>query len=886
MTDLELRLENRRFFRGCTAGLAEPTAIVDLAVRGADCVNETAERVRAGLSALYPAEPLFGISAAGWPSAFLRADVPAHDEHTHRLGGWVVASTVAIQRWCRDPVWQGRVLDAESDRLRLAIPWYRYDVFDSALTLATQLISCWLTSTDVTATLDELAENRWENIQSEGLGPNSLRFIEAAVRRGMPFDILPSYVQIGWGANAERFDLALTGRTSSIATILARYKFKASRTLAGQCIPVPPARLVADAEQAQRAAEEFGWPVVIKPADLDGAAGVAPGIGDMDSLVRAFDQANRLSPGNVMLERHCAGDDHRLLVVHGRTLQVARRTPACVTGDGVRTIRQLVDAVNADPRRGTGRYSLLRVLTLGSDELECLAEQGVNPDSVPPAGVVVQLSRTANISSGGTAEDVTAIAHPDNLALAARATRVIGLDIAGIDFLCPDITRSWREVGGVICEVNGQPGFRPHWLADPARDINGEVLDILFAGRSGRIPTAAIAGTNGKSTTSEMLHRIWTTAGMLTGVCTTARVRIGEEVVSTDNLSGEPGARIILNDPGVQAAVIEMPRKGLLLFGHYCDSYDVAALLNVQDDHVGVDGIDSLEQMAELKAEVLQRATQAIVVNAEDPLCLAMRTRAVANRHILVSRTSAAPAVVDHRRQAGEAVFLDIRHQRPWIVVASGDAEVELMAVHDVPATMNGLLTFNESNALFAAAVAWAQGVDPDVIRMALSTFENSADHNPGRFNFIRGLPFDVLVDFAHNPDGVRGVCSVAAELPVTGRRLLCSVNIGSRHPGHVETLAPALAQSFDRFVVSCDPKLVGGCPEYAGPDPAARMADRFRRLLVEHGVGAERVAVETDPHTAVRVALSQARPGDLVVLLVDLGVAETVVSQWLTETG
>jgi cyanophycin synthetase len=619
----------------------------------------------------------------------------------------------------------------------------------------------------------------------------------------------------------------------------------------------------------------------LRACDRDGGQAVVAGIRDSGRLVRAVDQAQRLSPGNVLLEQHCPGDDHRLLVVCGKVLQAVRRTSAQVVGDGVRTIRELVDTVNSDPRRGAHRYSLLKVLMIGADALDCLAEQGLDPDSIPPEGRSVWLSRIANIGAGGTAEDVTAIAHPDNLALAARAARIIGLDLAGVDFLCPDISRSWREVGGVICEVNGQPGFRPHWLADPARDINGEILDIIFGGRPSRIPTAAIAGTNGKTTTSEMLYRIWTTAGRRTGVCTTARVRIGDEVVSTDNLSGQPGARIILNDPGVQAAVLEMPRKGLILFGHPCDRYDVAALLNVQDDHIGVAGIDTLEQMAELKAEVLERATGAIVVNAEDPLCLAMRARAATGRHILVARTPDIDVIAEHRRHGGEAVFIDSREGIPWIFLATGESDTALMPVHAVPATMNGLLTFNESNAMFAAALAWAQGIDNETIRQALGSFENSADHNPGRYTLIDGLPFEVLVDFAHNPEGVRGICAVAAALPVTGRRLLCSLNVGSRHPGHVEVLAPVLASSFDEFLLGCDPALVGSCPEYAGDDPAGAMVARSRRLLLDQGVDSDRITCEVDRNAAVRGVLDRARAGDLVVLLADHEEANRIVDEW-----
>ncbi|MCB0933207.1 MAG: hypothetical protein KDB71_15080 [Mycobacterium sp.] len=909
---MTIHVASRQFLRACAGGLAEPTAVVDLTVLGT--VNHdsaTQDRLRTSASTLCPGEPLYGVTESSWPTAFLLPgpdSVAAGAEAVEWLGGWVVALTVAVQRWGRDPVWRGRILEAEPVRLRLAIPWYRQSLFDQALDVVIQLIDrclwpgrtpqrgrqwhAWLdrrqgisaSGSVIHYAIDELFGDTWAGVQAAGLGPNTLRFIEAAVRRGMPFDILPGFVQIGWGVNAERFDLALTGQTSAIANTLARNKFKANQTLRSEGLPVADAGLVSDGEQAQQAADELGWPVVVKPLDLDGGLGVAPAIRDRDRLRRAFADANALSPGNVLVEQHVDGDDHRLLVVRGRVIHVARRTAAGVVGDGEQTILQLVDRTNADPRRGTQRYSLLKALVLDAEALDCLAEQGLDPHSVPQAGQTVRLSRTANISSGGTADDVTALTHRDNLALAVRAARIIGLDIAGIDFLCPDITRSWRDVGGVICEVNGQPGFRPHWLADPTRDINGEILDILFSGRTSRIPTAAITGTNGKSTTAEMLHLIWTATGRLTGVCTTARVKVGEEIISTENLSGQPGARIILNDPGVEAAVFEMPRKGLIYFGHPCDRYGVAALLNVQDDHIGVDGIHTLEQMAELKAEVLRRASEAIVINAEDPLCLAMRARAGTDRHIMVARTPQAPAIVEHRRRGGEAVFIDSRDGRPWIILAAGSSETDLMPVHDIPATMNGLLTFNESNAMFAAALAWAQGIDTGIIRTALSAFDNSMDQNPGRYNFVDGLPFDVLVDFAHNPDGMRGICSAAAALPVAGRRLLCSVNIGSRHPSHVAMIAPLIASTFDEFVLSCDPKLVAQHPEYAGADPSAVMVARSRRLLQEQGVDTRRITTETSPPAAIRGTLDSARPGDLVVLLADHDLARCVIDQWRTE--
>jgi cyanophycin synthetase len=288
----------------------------------------------------------------------------------------------------------------------------------------------------------------------------------------------------------------------------------------------------------------------------------------------------------------------------------------------VQTAAELLAQLNADPRRGSGKRSMLIRIELDAEATESLSSQGLLPDSIPAPGQFVPLRRSANISMGGTAEDVTSVIHPDNRALAIRAARMLELDIAGVDFLCPDITKSWRQVGGAICEVNAQPGFRVHWLAQPDRDLNGEVLEWLFQNNSPRIPTTAITGTNGKSTVARMLHHVWTANGTTAGVCTTNGTWVGQELIHHENLSGLPGASMLLKDSSVEAAVLELPRKGLIKFGHPCDHYDVAALLNVQDDHIGVDGVNTLQQMAVLKAEVLKRAKQAVVVNAEDPICL------------------------------------------------------------------------------------------------------------------------------------------------------------------------------------------------------------------------------------------------------------------------
>lgn len=882
MTFSGLRVEQSRLLPGCSAGLAERTALVVVAYSGPGTLDETAEaRFRAGTAAMCPEEPLHHVSEANWPAAFLVDGADLGDGAGRGLGAWVVALTIALQRWARDPAWRGRVLASEPGRLSLAIPWRRAPLFNDALALAVQLLDGWARPIPDTAALGRLLEYfraGLETAREGGLLPNTLRFVQAAAERDIPFMVLPSCVQLGWGARAERIDSSFTGHTGHIAALLARNKFKASRTLADAGLPLPRGEVVADVEAALRVAEDLGWPVVVKPLDQDQGSGVVAGIADEATLRRAFSAADQFSPGQVIVERLISGDDHRLLIVAGRMLAAALRSPAGIIGDGVSSVAQLVDEVNADPRRGTSARSMLKRLAFDADALDCLAGQGLTPTSVPAPGQWVPLRRRANISAGGTALDVTPSVHPDNRALAERAARIVGLDIAGIDFLCPDISRSWREVGGAICEVNAQPSFRVHWLADPDRDLNGEVIDLVFNPPPGRIPTAAITGTNGKSTTAAMLHHIWLTAGRLAGVCTTNSVRIGSEVVSTDNLSGLPGSVMILTDPVVEAAVLEIPRKGLVIFGHPCDRYDVAALLNVQDDHLGVDGIDTLEQMADLKAEVLQRAAGAVVVNADDRLCMVMRWRAGTRRHILVTRDPGGPAVAAHRRQGGEAVFIECRDGDRWIVLARGDSETPLLPVGRIPATMNGLLRVNESNAMFAAALAWAQGIDLDVIRRGLGTFANSREQNPGRYNLLDDLPFRVLLDYAHNPDGVRELCAVVDGLPVAGRRLLCVLNIGSRHRSHAEIAAPLLARTFDEFVVGCDPERVSRSTDYDGDEPVVTMVENLRRLLVDGGAPDDRVQTEVEPPAAIRLALTRARPGDLVVVLAEPWVAWPVI--------
>lgn len=876
-----IKIKTLQFYPGFKAGLGQKTALVELELdNDVKCWSAEKAGLPDRILTLYPAAPLFGIKATDWPAAFV-----SNSQNTSGFAHWVVALCVAMQRWSHEPAYQGEVLIEEGKCIRLALPWHRELVFRGALQMALKHLLVWSKPAPDPASLAQLAvvlKQTLEKFQPGGLAPNTLRFAIAAASRKIPISSKGSILFLGWGSMTQRLESSFTGQTSNIAARIARNKHFASVMLHQAGLPIPPTSVVADWKNASAVAAKLDWPVVVKPSNQDQGIGVVPGIRDEVLLRKAYDFAAKLSPGEVIVEKHIDGDDHRLLVFGGKLRMATRRVPGGVRGDGSQTISQLIEILNADPLRGNQKRSLMMRLSLDEEATSCLAEQGFTSDSVPDAGHFVRLRRTANISTGGVAEDVTAEIHPDNCRLAERAARIIGLDIAGVDFLCPDISRSWRDVGGAICEINAQPGFRPHWLSDPERDINGEIIDWLFKDKPARIPVSAITGTNGKSTVAKMLHHIWMTGGQTAGACTSSGVWIGDELVTTANLSGFPGAMIVLNDPAVEAAVIELPRKGLIRFGHPCNNYDVAALLNIQDDHIGVEGIENLQQMADFKAQVLERASQTVVINADDELCLAVRDRTKAPRLILVSRDELNPAVQTHLKNGGEAVWIMQHQSVPWIVMAEESNQTLILPLHTIPATMNGLLRHNETNALFATAMARAHGIEFSTIRSALSSFANSPEQNPGRYNMIEGFPFQMLLDFGHNPDGVREICDITKNLKVSGKRRLLCRQVGNRHKAHLLEVVPVIAQCFDSFVVTCAPKSVNQCKDYAGEDPVGNMLAIFSEVLQSEGILPENLIVERDSDEAIRKAIGTAEPGDLLVILADTWEAMAVINSLL----
>lgn len=859
-----------QFFKGYSANLNEKTALLRLSWEG-EIPNwiSTQALFRQKAFSLRLSEPLYGIQQTDWPRAFL-----LDSSEPYQISHWIVALIIGLQRWACDPTWKGNVTFQENNHAMLALPYEREDVLSQSVKFAVRILLLWSSphTTSSTETQLYLELGAWlDQSQLKGLSPNSLRFALSARARNIPVQVMQEVIQLGWGRNTRKFYGSFTDATSTLSTGLARNKLRTNFLLRQNAVPVPACSPVNSLEMALNIAKQFGWPVVIKPANRDQGVGVFPDIKNEDALRNAFEAAHKLSPGAVLIEKHVEGNDYRLLIVGGKLLAASQRIPANVVGDGQSTVSALIDQVNQDPRRGVKFYSLLVRLNLDEKAQQCLKEQGLSAEDIPVEGQFVRLRKTASMSTGATPKDVTAYIHPDNRAMAERAARLVGLDIAGVDFLCPDISKSWRAVGGAINEVNAQPGMRAHWPGDQNRDINGEIIDSVFRDHPSRIPTIAITGTNGKSTVAKMLHHIWMFAGKQAGVCTTSGVWIGEALITQENLSGYPGGRLLLNDPLIEVAIIEMPRKGLLYFGHPCDQYDVAALLNVQNDHIGVDGINSLEEMANLKAEVLARARHAVVINAEDPLCLASLSHARNCRHIMVAMSANVVAIHEHRAQKnGEAVFVTEQNGHRYIILAQGSTQIQLMPIDDIPATMGGLLAFNENNALFAIALAWAQGVPIETIRAAIGCFDNTPEHNPGRYNLMTDLPFKVLLDYGHNPDGIRQLCEVVRGIPTLGQRILLNLKIGNRHLAHINEVAPKLSETFDRFVLGCDSDFVKKSADYVGIDPEAIMLDASQAALIEAGAKAETIVTERGYQEAIQLALRSANPGDLLVILAE----------------
>jgi len=708
--------------------------------------------------------------------------------------------------------------------------------------------------------------------QNRALGPSTGSLVAAAEARGIPWLRLDdrSLVQLGHGRYQQRLQATITGRTSQIAVELASDKEATNRILADLGLPVPEQRLVYRLARCLDAAERIGYPVVVKPLDGNHGRGVSTNLNTPEEVEVAYDKAKEESDG-VIVEQYLTGLDHRLLVINGQLIAAAKRVPGHVVGDGHHTVAELVEIVNQDPRRGVGHEKVLTRLVLDHQAERLLAQHGYKLDSVPAPGEVVMLRTTANLSTGGTSVDVTDDIHPDNREMAERAVQAVGLDVGGVDFLSDDITRSYREVGGGICEVNAAPGFRMHVAPGEGtpRDAAGPVIEMLFPpGAPCRIPTAAITGTNGKTTTSRMLAHILKMAGRTVGLTTTDGVYVDGQLTVAGDMTGPVSARMVLRDPRVDAAVLETARGGLLRSGLGFQAVDVSCCLNISSDHLGLRGIDTLEQLAHVKRVVVEVATDMAVLNADDPHCLKMADHARARRIGYITMNHEHPLVREHIRLKGFAVVLEQGINGHMISLYDHGQQYPLLWTHLIPATLEGRALHNVQNAMFAAALAYAMDVHLDDIRQGLRTFDTNFFQTPGRMNVYDELPFRVILDYAHNPAAVQSICQVVERFEVTGRKILVLGAPGDRRDEDIAAVARTAAPYFDYFVLKADDNPRGRPPEEV-PELIAREL---------RGVGVAEAAMEIVlAETAANDrALSLARDGDLVLTL-----AENVTRTW-----
>ena len=702
--------------------------------------------------------------------------------------------------------------------------------------------------------------------QKRALGPSTASLVRAAEERNIPWVRLneQSLIQLGHGKYQQRIQATITGRTPYISVELASDKEETNKILGSLGLPIPKQILVQHQDRAIQAAHRIGFPVVTKPYNGNHGRGISIRLTTDEEVATGFDAAKEHSR-SVIVESFLEGDDHRLLVVNGELVAATKRTPGQVIGDGKQTVTQLVAQVNSDPRRGVGHEKVLTRIEIDAQANMMLARLEMNADSIPDLGQIVPLRSTANLSTGGTATDVTDIIHPDNRDMAIRAIRAIGLDVGGVDFLSKNIAESYREIGGGICEVNAAPGFRMHVAPSEGtpRDAAGPVIDMLFpVGTPSRVPIAAITGTNGKTTTSRMLAHICKMAGFTPGMTSTDGVYIDGQRTLEGDMTGPVSARMVLSDPKIDLAVLETARGGLLRAGMGVHYVNVGAVLNVQADHLGLKGIDTLEQLAEIKRIVVEVAQDCAVLNADDANVLKMSGYTDAKVICYVTMNPNHGLVREHIRAGGRACALEAGVNGQMITLYDKGSHIPLMWTHLIPATLEGKAMHNVQNAMFAASIAFSLGVSLDSIRQGLRTFDTSFFQAPGRMNVFSEHPFKVILDYGHNAHAVGMMTDLIRRIDVKGKRLVVLAAPGDRRDEDILDIADVVANKYDIYFLKRDDGLRG-----RGADEVPRLLEA--RLLAQ-GVPAGAIHVIPDEQQAIDAALRMAEAGDLLLIFGD----------------
>jgi cyanophycin synthetase len=711
--------------------------------------------------------------------------------------------------------------------------------------------------------LEEDIQKLREIREDTRLGPSTGCIVDEAAKRNIPYIRLnkQSLVQLGYGIHQKRIRATIASTTSNIAVDIACDKEETKLLLEAAEIPVPRGTAIRTEAGLDEAIEKFGYPLVIKPIDGNHGKGNTTNITNKEQALKAFEAAKAYSR-SVIVERFITGFDFRILVINHKFICAALRTPASVVGDGEHTIQWLIDETNKDPRRGYGHEKVLTQITVDGSTTKMLEEKGYTLETIPPKGELVLLKTTANLSTGGTSTDVTDEVHPANVFMCERISKIIGLDICGIDIMATDLRTPVNENGGAILEVNAAPGFRMH--IDPAeglpRNVAEPVIDMLFPkGSVGRIPIIAITGTNGKTTTTRLTAHIAKNAGKKVGYTTSDGVYIQNHLMMKGDCTGPVSSTFVLKDPTVDFAVLECARGGILKSGLAFQNCDVAIVTNVAADHIGLGGINTVEQMAKVKAVVPETVFPHgyAILNAEDDLVYKMKDDLKCNV-ALFSMDENNPRIKDHCAGGGLATV----YENGFISIMKGTWKIRVMAAKDIPLTYEAKAAHNIANCLPAVLATYLyRDISIDDIRQGLLTFIPGESLTPGRLNFFHFKNYTFLADFAHNPHGLQLLCDFVSKLDYKHKVGVIS-GTGDRRDEDIRELGEISARHFDEIIIRCDKNLRG------------RTADEIIELLKE-GIDKINPTIPTkiiaNENEALEYIYANPVPGALYTIMCDV---------------
>lgn len=659
---------------------------------------------------------------------------------------------------------------------------------------------------DLEADIQRMRELR----EMERLGPSTGSIVDEAISRDIPWIRLnkSSLVQLGYGKNQVRFRATMTERTNSIAVDIACNKDETKRILKDSAIPVAKGVTISAVEDLPDAIKKVGYPLVFKPLDGNHGKGASINVQTDEAAFAAFEYAKSYSR-KIIIEKFITGYDFRVLVIDHKMVAAALRVPANVRGNSLNTIQELIDKENEDPRRGYGHENVLTEIGIDRDTLDLLEKKGYTLDTVPPNGEIVYLKSTANLSTGGTSIDVTDLVHPQNVFICERISRIIGLDICGIDIMAENLTQPLPENGGVVLEVNAAPGFRMHLAPSEGlpRNVAAPVIDMLYPpGKSARIPIIAVTGTNGKTTTTRLIAHIVKSNGTRVGFTTSDGIYVQNNMLMKGDTTGPISAEFILRDPTVEFAVLETARGGILRAGLGFNQCDIGVVTNIQEDHLGISDIHTLDDLTKVKAVIIGSVKRSgwAVLNADNKYCLKIAANADSNVAYF-SMDENNPAIVEHSKKGGIAAV----YENGYVTIKKGEWKIRVEKVSHIPLTFGGSVEFMIQNVLAATLATFLWGYKIEDIRMSLETFIPSAAQTPGRMNTFRFKEFKIMVDFAHNANGFTGIKTYLKTIEATEHvGVICAT--GDRRREDIKETARISAQMFDKIII-CQEKYLRG---------------------------------------------------------------------------